>query len=197
MTTTRRYRSTRATACLALSLLAAGTAGCGDDGGEDDATAAAEPSTTIASSPAAPAVTITATDYRFDDLPAELEAGSALALRNQSSGEIHELVAMRVADGEDRAAVELVSLPSSDLAALFAGPPAVVIVAPPGEDGFTALGAGTLDEPGRYLVMCFIPIGGDPDDYLEALAANPGQPPSVPGGPPHFTTGMYGEIIVR
>ena len=104
---------------------------------------------------------------------------------------------MRLAEDEDRTADELVALPERELGALFAGPPAVVLVAPPGEDGFAAVGDGTLGEPGRYLVLCFIPIGGDPDAYLDALEANPGQPPSVPGGPPHFTAGMYGEVTVR
>ena len=33
--------------------------------------------------------------------------------------------------------------------------------------------------------------------YLDALDANPEQPPSVAGGPPHFTTGMNAEAEVR
>ena len=72
-----------------------------------------------------------------------------------------------------------------------------MLVAPPGEDGFAAVGDGALGEPGRYLVMCFIPTGADPAAYLDALEANPGQPPSVSGGPPHFTAGMYREVTVR
>jgi hypothetical protein len=193
MNTTGRHQSRRTTAGLALSLLLAATAGCGDDSGEEDAATPAEPSTT-ADHPAV--IEITAVDYRFDDLPAEVEAGATLALRNQSAGEVHELVAMRLADDEDRTIDELVALPERELGALFAGPPAVALVAPPGEDGFAAVGDGTLGEPGRYLLLCFIPIGGDPDAFLDALEANPGQPPSVPGGPPHFTAGMYGEVTV-
>lgn len=195
MTTTGRHRSKRTTAGLALSLLLAGTSGCGDDSGEEDAAAPA--STTTADNPALAAIEITAVDYRFDDLPTEVEAGATLALRNQSAGEVHELVAMRLADDEDRTDDELVALPERELGALFAGPPAVVLVAPPGQDGFAAVGDGALGEPGRYLLICFIPIGGDPDAYLDALEANPGRPPSVPGGPPHFTVGMYGEVTVR
>jgi len=198
MTTTRRHRSKRATAGLALSLLLAGIAACGDDSDDGDAVAAVESSTTtIADNPASAAIEITAVDYRFEDLPAEAEAGAPLALRNRSAGEVHELVAMRLADDEDRAADELVALSQQELGALFAGPPAVVLVAPPGEDGLAAVGDGTLGEPGRYLVMCFIPTGADPAAYFDALEANPGQPPSVPGGPPHFTAGMYGEVTVR
>ena len=104
---------------------------------------------------------------------------------------------MRLAEDEDRTAEELVALPEQELGALFAGPPALVLIAPPGEDGFVAVGNGALDEPGRYLFSCFIPTGADPAAYLDALDANPGQPPSVAGGPPHFTTGMYAEVKVR
>ena len=126
-----------------------------------------------------------------------MEAGAKLALSNQSDGELHELVAMRLADDEGRTADELIALPEDELRALFAGPPEVVLVAPPGEEGFAALCDGTLGQPGRYLLMCFIPIGADPAAYLDALEAQPGQPPAVPGGPPHFTAGMYGEVTVR
>lgn len=92
---------------------------------------------------------------------------------------------------------ELVALPPADLEALFGGPPPLVLVAPPGEDGFAAVGDGTLPEPGRYLFLCFIPQGADPDAYLGALEASPGVPPDVPGGPPHFVSGMYQEVTVR
>lgn len=197
MTTTGRHRSTRATAGLALSLLLAGTAACGDDRGEADAAAPTASTTTSADDADSGVIEITAVDYRFDDLPAEAETGATLALRNQSAGEVHELVAMRLADDEDRPADELVALPQQELGALFAGPPAVVLVAPPGEDGFAAVGDGTLGEPGRYLFLCFIPTGADPAAFLDALEASPGRPPSVPGGPPHFTGGMYGEVTVR
>ena len=201
MTTNRRRRhrhgSARSAATFALALLLAGTAGCGDDSGQDDAAGPPDSSTTTPADPVVTMIEITAFDYRFDDLPAELQAGTELALRNQSAGELHELVAMRLADGEERTADELVALPEEELGELFAGPPALVLVAPPGEDGFVALGDGTLAEPGRYLLMCFIPIGADPAAYLDALEAHPGQPPVVPGGPPHFTAGMYGEVTVR
>ncbi len=64
MTTTRRHRSNRVTAGLALALVLAGTAGCGDDSGEEDAAALAESSPT-ADNPALAAIEITAVDYRF------------------------------------------------------------------------------------------------------------------------------------
>lgn len=174
---------------LALTVGLVVVAGCADDGGDDgdDAGAGA----------ADPAVEVTAVDYGFDGLPDELDAGTTLTLRNQSDAELHELVALRLGADEDRPVDELVALPQAELEALFAGEPALVLVAPPGDQGFVALGDGALGDPGRYAVFCFIPTGADPQAYLDALEATPGQPPQVDGGPPHFTAGMYAEVVVR
>jgi hypothetical protein len=53
-----------------------------------------------------------------------------------------------------------------------------------------------LSEPGRYAVICAIPTGADPAEYLEAAAEAEGGPPEVAGGPPHLAMGMYGEVTV-
>lgn len=196
MTMTCPQRGRRAVAAATMALVLVGAA-CGDDDGPRDITARAESTTTTAAEGRDATVAVTAADYRFVDLPAEVEAGSRLAMRNESAGELHELVAMRLADDESRSAEELVALPEQELRSLFAGPPALVLVAPPGEEGFAAVGDGTLVAAGRYLVVCFIPTGADPAAYLDALKASPGQPPSVPGGAPHFTSGMYAELTVR
>lgn len=195
MIQTRLSRCARPAAVLAMALLVVGTAACSDDDTDDGVapTTAPTPSTTAA---ADDAIEITAVDYAFEDAPEEVDVGASLALRNRSAGEVHELVAMRLPDGEERTADELVRLPEQELGALFAGPPALVLIAPPGEDSFAAVGDGTLSEPGRYLFVCFIPTGAEPAAYLDALEANPGEPPSVPGGPPHFTAGMYAEVTV-
>ena len=56
---------------------------------------------------------------------------------------------------------------------------------------------GTLAEPGRYALMCFIPVGADPDEYTAAVqAAGGGKPSGVAGGPPHFVSGMHAELQV-
>lgn len=193
MTATPRARSTRLRALIAIASLVAATAACSDD---DDSSAPAEPATTNTATDDN-TIDVTAIDYAFEGLPAEATAGAELTLRNQSASEVHELVAMRLTDGEDRPAADLVALPEQELGGLFGGPPALVLIAPPDDDGFAAVGDGTLTEPGRYLMVCFIPTGADPGAYLDALEANPGQPPSVPGGPPHFTAGMYAELTVR
>lgn len=142
-------------------------------------------------------VTVGLTDYAFTGLPEELAAGSTLAIDNQSDEELHELVAVRLPDDEDRAAAELVQLPPEQLAAFFSGVTAVLLQPPGSDEVIVAEGDGTLDEAGRYLVLCAIPTGADPGEYLEAAAAAEGGPPEgVEGGPPHVANGMWAELTI-
>ena len=184
-----------ARALVAMTLALAVTVGCGNDGAGEAATTTTEASTTT-SAPATSTVEVTTVDYAFEGLPTELEAGTTIEVRNTSAAELHELVAIRLSDDERRSIEELLALPPEELEALFAAPPALVAVAPPGEDAFVALGDGTLDEPGRYAIVCFIPTGADLQAYLSVFEANPDQPPQVDGGPPHFTAGMHAELLV-
>mgnify|MGYP000368437773 CR=1 FL=1 len=183
------HRNARALTALTLSL-GVFAAGCGDDPDETATT------TSTTSAPTSSTIEVTTIDYDFQGLPSELDAGTSIEVRNASTAELHELVALRLPDDERRPVAELLALPPEQLEALFAAPPALVTVAPPGKDGFVALGDGKLTEPGRYAVVCFIPTGADPQAYLDALEAEPGQPPQVPGGPPHLASGMYKEVSV-
>lgn len=143
-----------------------------------------------------PMVTVGLRDYAFDDVPASVALGTTLSITNNSVGEVHELVAVLLPETETRTAAELVALPPAELGALVGTMPAHVLIAPPGEPGFPAVGDGVLDEPGRYLLLCTIPIGADPGEYLAAAQSSDG-PPQVAGGPPHFTAGMFGELVVE
>ncbi len=140
-------------------------------------------------------VVVRAVDYGFEDLPDRVAVGTTLALENESMVEVHELVAIRLPDDETRSIDELVTLPPEELAAFF---PMVetVVIAPPSGTGFVVEGTGTLTEPGRYAVICAIPTGANPDEYLAAAAVSEGGPPAVAGGPPHLAMGMYGEVTV-
>jgi plastocyanin len=164
---------------IALAALALTTAACGGE---------SLPSTEEP-------VVVTAVDYGFDGLPEKVKVGTTLALENDSMVEIHELVAIRLPDDEDRTIDDLVQLPPDELAAFFPGV-ATVVIAPPGESGIAVEGAGVLSEPGRYAVICAIPTGADPNEYLTAAAEAEGGPPEVAGGPPHLAMGMYGEVTV-
>lgn len=134
-------------------------------------------------------------DFTYGELPDEVPVGTELAVANTADSELHEFVAFRLADDDDRSAEAIVT---GDIGAvLTGGPPAMVHLALPGSDEQIVVeGDGTFAEPGRYLILCAIPTGADPAEYLEAAAASEGGPPQVDGGQPHFMNGMYAEIIV-
>lgn len=136
-------------------------------------------------------------DFAFVDLPDELAAGATITIDNTSQTELHELVAVRLPDGEERSAEELLQLAPAELAAFFPGVATVLLQAPGSDEVIVAEGDGTLSDAGRYLVICAIPTGADPDEYLTAAAAAEGGPPEgVEGGPPHFVNGMFAELTV-
>ncbi len=195
-------------AALALSLAACG----GDD---DDATpattAAAATATTVAATPDStgttmdhssmpmdhPMVAIDAIDYRFDGMPTDIKVGTTFSFKNTSTKEFHEMVAIRIPDSEKRSVQELTQLTQEQTDAIFANvEPAFVFVAPPGEDGMPVVGDGTITEPGRYAVICSIPIGADPATVMEAMQSESSTPPDLGDGPPHFTAGMFAELNV-
>jgi uncharacterized cupredoxin-like copper-binding protein len=162
----------------ALAVLALLAAGCG---GDDDE---AETRTVIGA------------DYAFRGLPKEVKAGSTLVLTNESPRELHELVAVRLPDSEKRPVSELLKLPEDQQNAIFGrGEPAMVLLAPPNRaPQIQAVGNGTLTEKGRYAIICSIPVGADPNAFLNAPPG--GGPPQVSGGPPHFVQGMFAELKV-
>lgn len=202
------------TACLGL-LGWIGTA-CGDDADADASYFAAPATVSDTSYFAAPTsvsdeetghddhndgddamtITIDAIDYGFQNVPESVPTGTQLGFSNKSNVELHELVAFRVAG--DVPLDELLVQSPTELEATL-GPPVTVLLQPPGAaDPIMAVGDGTLAEPGRYVLMCFIPIGADPAEYLAAAeAADGGKPEGVAGGPPHFSAGMFAELTVE
>lgn len=165
--------------------------GCGEDG---PAESAAPPKG------GQPAVTIGVSDFAFHDVPRTIMAGTPITITNTSSKEAHELTAFRLPDNEARPLAEIAALPPAELGALLPGAPNLALFAAPQSKGQLVLGDGSLHEPGRYLLVCFIPVGARPGDVLPALmkaAANPeAGPPQIDRGPPHVTAGMIAEIEV-
>ena len=141
---------------------------------------------------AAGVLNVTMDDFDYGDLPDEVPAGTRIEVTNASESEIHEFVAFRLADDDDRLMADIIG----DLEGLLtSGPPAAVLLAPPGGEQIAAVGDGTLAEPGRYVIVCVIPTGADPGEYLAAAAESDG-PPEVDGGAPHVMNGMYAELTV-
>ena len=173
--------------------------GTGEATATAETTATAEATATAtATEAAAETVEVTTVDYAFEGLPESIEAGSMITLVNASETELHEFVAFLLPEGEERSVEELLQLPEEEVVALT-GEPVTVILAAPGTDAsanIVAVGDGTLTEAGRYVVICAIPVGADPEAYLAAASESAGGPPEVEGGPPHFTQGMATEVTV-
>lgn len=111
--------------------------------------------------------------------------------------QLHELVALRIDDDSDISIDDLAALPEEEIDEhLVPGPPALVLIAAPGE-GPDQRGAGTLSEPGRYALVCFVPTGADPDGFLAAASEADDGPPEVGGRAAHIVNGMYAELTLE
>lgn len=142
-------------------------------------------------------ITVDGVDYGFENLPESVPAGTKLSFRNTAETELHEMVVFRLPDDNTTPLAELVELPAEELTPILGAPVTVLLQAPGASDVIPAVGDGTIAEPGRYAVMCFIPQGADPAEYLQKAAESEGGPPQgVAGGPPHFVYGMWAELEV-
>lgn len=195
---------------LGATVLAGGLifAACGDDAEDvatDDTTADVADTTADSTADSTPSATgktieVTAVDYGFEGLPAEINVGDKLTLTNASTKELHEFVAVRLKDSETRSSAELAKLSEEEFEGIVAepGPPAAVLLrAPGGAPQIDAVGDGTFSKAGRYFIGCFIPTGADPAAYLAASQQESDGPPDVPGGPPHVANGMHATLVVK
>lgn len=170
-------------AVLVVACLAVLAAACGDDDSDPRS------------------VEITGVDYAYEGVPETLAPGSELTFRNGSTAEVHEMIVVRIDDSETRSVEELVQIPEEEAEQLTTD--IGVSVALPGEPGVVVEGPDpvTLDEPGRYALVCFIPLGSDVEAARELLSGptpeEEGPPPSLGEGPPHVTVGMFAEITVE
>jgi hypothetical protein len=186
-----------------LGLIAAGVGlvlslACSDDDSEDNDANAPEPVATSTTGSNAPqTVQVIAADYNFKDLPQTLAVGLTIEMRNESSKEVHELVAIRLPDTEKRPVSQLIQLPDEELGEIASTEPSMVLVAMPNEKGMAVLGDGKLTQAGRYAVLCFIPTGADPAAVAAAMSEGGNEPPELEGGPPHAFNGMFAEVTVR
>jgi len=179
-----------ARAAIGLAVAAATLAACGSD--------AESTSDAKSASGGAQSIKVSMVDYKYEGLPASVKAGTSFSVTNKSTKELHEFVVIPLPETEKRAVTQLVKLPEAELGPILGAEPATVILAPPGTtEVITAVGDGTVSTPGRYIVLCAIPTGAKPQEYLDAVAAAAGKKPEgVAGGAPHFTAGMVAELKV-
>jgi len=110
----RQVRFGRHALIAAVAIAGAATlSACGDDAG-----AAAEVGV----------LTVEMADFHYGDLPEEVPAGTRLTIENTSTAELHELVAIRLPDDDDRNVEEILD---GDPSALFADGPPQVAGGPP------------------------------------------------------------------
>jgi hypothetical protein len=177
----------RVAAIAATVALACGLSGCGDD--DDDAAPADVGEEMV--------IEVELADFEFRGLPDRVPVGTRLTVTNVAPTEMHELVLIRIVDGETRSIDELLALPDEELDGVIEEMPEMVLLAAPGGPQIDAVGDGVLRNPGRYVAICGIPTGVDPDEFMAAAAASEGGPPQIDGGPPHFVHGMVAELVVE
>ena len=190
-----------------VALFIAGGVACSNDDATDSTTPTAadvatetdmtsDDSTTTAASGEADVIDVTAADFAFAGIPDTVPAGSRFSLTTAAGAEPHEMVVMKVPDGETRSIEDLVALPMEELEAIFAGDPVMVLISMPGTTDtpgvvFPEGAQPTVTEPGRYIVICSFPEGTTPEDIENA------QGPLEGPGTPHFVLGMTGEFTVE
>lgn len=132
-------------------------------------------------------VSVTAREYAFEGLPGTLDAGAySFTVENEGS-EVHELQVFRVEDGAPSVA-ELQGLPDDELLGQLEHVGAAS--ADPGDHG-------TFDaelEAGRYLAVCFVPVGTTPDEGHEGHEMT-GEAHEL-GPDAHVRKGMSAELTV-
>lgn len=165
---------------LALIVVLGACSGTGAPSPSPSPTASPVPSTS------ADALTITGVEYEYQGVPASVKVGTVVTFTN-GGHELHELITVRRNDGVTTSIEELISMPEEDSDKFVTISPVVAIAAP----GESAPETVTLDRPGSYIFICFIPQGTTsfPSDGPDASAAEP-------QGAPHFTLGMVAELTV-
>jgi len=118
-------------------------------------------------------IEVSGVDFAFEGIPSELPVGrSAITFTNESAaGEPHEMVVVRRNEGTTEPVMDLLELPQEELFSKIT-PTGLVFVEHADQSAVTLLDL----EPGQYVVVCMIPVGGE--------------------GAPHAMEGMTAEFTV-
>jgi hypothetical protein len=119
-------------------------------------------------------VDVTATDYHFDGIPKNLDAGRTLFVLTNEGAELHELIVARIKTKTPLKKL-LADEKRGEKETEFTG----ITFAAQGEKGYAYM---TLEQ-GRNVAACFVPVGSvDPNVEVD--------------GPPHVAEGMVQEFKV-
>jgi len=132
-------------------------------------------------------LSLTAGDYRYDGVRANVDPGNAVLRLSNEGSEFHEAFVFRISDDVDLPVTELFALPEEEVRTMITEVGGAGFTAPGDEE----LAPVNLEQPGRYAVVCFIPVGATLEAAEEFEASG-----VEPDGPPHFTEGMLAEFEV-
>ena len=120
-------------------------------------------------------------NYAFAGIPDEVPAGTTVINVTNDATEIHEMILVKIKDGETRPVEELLTLPEEETDALIT------------EKGFIFVMPGTSNymtaelEPGRHVAVCFVPVGATPEALATGAALNDDDPHAMHGMVQEFT----------
>jgi hypothetical protein len=190
----------RSLAPLVIAVAAVAVAACSGGSGSSTAPSDAPSVSAPPASEAPPAspvpsassastrVDVVGRDYAYEGVEASYDGPATFAFRNEGE-EIHEMVVVRKNDGVTESFEELLALPEDQSLAKVS----IVGVAMAAQ-GETAPDFVTADQPGEYLMVCFIPQG---TTAIPSQAPDASGPPEGLGdGPPHFTLGMQQTFTI-
>ena len=120
---------------------------------------------------------VTATEYKYDGIPDELETGYHVLNFSNDGQEQHEMFTFKINDGVTDSLDEIFAGPEEEIFGKIT--PVNAAFAPPGGSD---TGSWNLTSPGNYAVVCFIPVG--------SVGETEGD------GPPHLAEGMVHEFTV-
>lgn len=143
-----------------------------------------------------PTYEVSAGDYFFDGIPESVPFGTRLELVNVSESEFHTLELFFLG-GDETPLEDLQQMSLFELRQLF--DVSSVVFSLPGRQAYGQLtGPGwtppILNRPGRWIVVCSIPVGADPSFVAENIEANPIPVPE--GGRHHYQEGQIVDVFV-
>jgi hypothetical protein len=127
---------------------------------------------------------VTATEYEFVGLPKTFTPGPVAIKFTDTGAEIHEMAALRLKTKDSVKKVLGLSDKEQQKKAENVGAAFVQ----QGETDFFIL---DFSKPGRYAVVCFLPVGSTSQREIEKKSHEHG------GGTPHWKKGMYASITVQ
>lgn len=121
-----------------------------------------------------------ATDYSFEGIAQDYEPGPVSFEVSNKGKELHEMVVLKVKDGVDQSASEILALPEAEASDLVETVGSMDPVAP-GDSDYLVVDLHS----GRYLATCFLPKGATSMDTMQSAE-----------GEPHAALGMVQEFTV-